>query len=349
MNVVQDSDMVFSWSAANNLDEWSPVDASGNVTGAGFNQLADIGDALRGLIVTNNTAFILREQGISYSTSLGSGVDPFSFQHVGLADEGEGAQNTALICQYDQTGAFVGNTNVYQISGQISSIGEKIVANLITSLETSDGPLSSVACAVLIGKRISTLVVFLIGSILYVYNPENKTWMQLSYSTGLPSNATFLLSSLSSYNDVNAVQRQAVLGLLTSPATTGTTSLYALQEGVGVVNAISGLTQVTFCQEELLFGRDVVIDAIYFSLNYRVTISALLTFYINGIVFATFNIPSGNTLITNPVEFQVFPISGVFTAHSPQLQVVCQEAGFTQVRISKIQMYGSWEPNQRPV
>ena len=349
LNVVNNSDMVFSWSAANNLDEWSPVTASGNVTGAGFAELADIGDPLKGLIVTNNTAFILRSQGISYSTSLGSGQDPFSFQHVGLADEGEGAQNTALICQYDQTGAFVGNTNVYQISGQITSIGEKIASDLFANLELSTGPLSATSCSIMIGNRIEPIVVFLIGAQLYIYLPQNKTWMQMSFATGLSSNATVLLTSLSSYNTTADVQRKALLSLVTSPSTTGTTSLYALQEGIGFTNQISPNPRVYFPQEELLFGRDVVIDSLYISLNYSVTTQVLVTFFFNGVEFSAITLTAGNTLSQIPVEMQIFPISGAFTAHSPQLEITVGPVGVTYLRFSKIQIYGSWEPNQRPV
>ena len=90
--LVQNADFVLAWSAANSLDEWSPITTAGNVTGAGFEQIADIGDYLSGLVVANGTAFILRSQGISYATPTGNASLPFTVGHIGLGDEGEGCQ-----------------------------------------------------------------------------------------------------------------------------------------------------------------------------------------------------------------------------------------------------------------
>jgi hypothetical protein len=349
-NIVQNADMIFSWTATNNLDEWSPLTASGNVTGAGFTQLADIGDALRGLIVTNNTAFILREEGISYSTSLGSGVDPFSFQHVTLADEGEGAQNTALICQYDQTGAFIGNTNVFQISGSISTIGDKITSDLLVTLGSSTGPLSAFSCAILMATKIVIPVAFLVGASIYIYLPDNQTWMKSTF-TAFPSTNTVLLTAVSSYVSSTAVQRQAVLSLVSAAEAVGSpVSLYALQEGTGISGSISAPSRIIFPQEEILFGRDVVIDAIYIAFNYSVATQAVVAFLINGIDFGSVPLTAGNNLNQNPIEMQIFPTSSVFTSHSPQLELAISGiVGNTYIRFSKIQMYASMEPSQRPV
>ena len=115
--------MIFAWSATDDLDTWAPLGLDGNVTGAGFAQLADIGDYLTGLIVTNATAFIIRSQGLSYATATGNATSPFNFSHIGLGDEGEGSQITALLAQYDQTGLYVGNSDVYQVANGIYSRG----------------------------------------------------------------------------------------------------------------------------------------------------------------------------------------------------------------------------------
>jgi hypothetical protein len=63
-----------------------------------------------------------------------------------------------------------------------------------------------------------------------------------------------------------------------------------------------------------------------------------------------------NSFIVNPVEFQVFSSSnstaGAVTVHSPQLQisiVPLSDAGSAQIRFTKIAMFASYDPKQRPV
>jgi hypothetical protein len=358
--ILQNADMIFSWSAAENLDEWSPVDANGNVTGAGFAQLADIADDLTGLIVTNNTAFIIRSQGISYAVATQNGEDPFYIAHIGLGDQGEGAQNSKLVCQYDQTGAYIGNSDIYQVSGSISSIGNKIKSLLFSDLELELSFLSSHSCAVFIGSNVFPVVLFMIGNTIYVYNPGNQTWMKFSFTpaeleqvaqvacTYLQTAGSFIQSSASL-----ALQgKSGVIPQLAAPV------LYSLVEGVPNLNSISGQAQLTFPQEELLFGRDVVIDALYIALWADVSEDTTIQFYFNGVLFSSLVLTPAvfNTLLGNPTEVKVFPTgvtgTGVFTSHSPQLQikiVSLTDAGTAQIRFSKIQEYASFEPAQRPV
>ena len=137
----QDSSMIFAWTAATLLDEWPPLNSSNNITGAGYAQLADIGDALTGLVVANNTAFIIRQQGLSYATPLTNGIDPYDFAHLALGDRGEGGQIPGLICQYDQMGCYVGNSNIYGLSGGPSPIGEKIKNSFWGFLATLPDPI----------------------------------------------------------------------------------------------------------------------------------------------------------------------------------------------------------------
>ena len=47
------------------------------VTGAGFEELADISDYLSGLIVANNAAWIIRSQGLSYAIATANGEQPY--------------------------------------------------------------------------------------------------------------------------------------------------------------------------------------------------------------------------------------------------------------------------------
>lgn len=358
--VLQNTDMIFSWSAANNLDEWSPVDASGNVTGAGFAQLADIADYLSSLIVSNNTAFIIRSQGISYATAIQNGTQPFQFAHIGLGEEGEGAQSRDLVCQYDQTGAYVGNSDIFQVSGSISSIGAKIKAALFSALELNPVFLSSTSCAVFIGGDTFPLVLFMIGNLVFIYNPPNNTWMKVAYATPAGEKVAEV-APLYTNTTAKFLQSQASLALQAKPSIGAITppSFVSLIEGVPNINAINlNNPQITFPQEELLFGRDVVIDALYIALWGNVSENTTVQFYFNGILFSSIVLDPAtyNSLSGNPTEIKVFPTgtvgTGVFTSHSPQLQVkivALGDVGTAQVRFSKIQAYASFEPAQKPV
>jgi hypothetical protein len=73
---------------------------------------------------------------------------------------------------------------------------------------------------------------------------------------------------------------------------------------------------------------------------------------ISGIAFSTLLI-STSSPGNNPQEVKVFFGSpGIFTAHSPQLSLQVQATspeGVSQFYFTKIQMYGSFDPNQSPV
>ena len=103
-------------------------------------------------------------------------------------------------------------------------------------------------------------------------------------------------------------------------------SFLILQEGI-VRNGASDQPIVTFPQEETLFGRDVTIDALYISLYADVPQGTDIQFYFNGSLFSTITLDPAtfNNLDGNPVELKVFPTNangtGVFTSHSPQLQI----------------------------
>jgi hypothetical protein len=354
--VLQNADMIFSWSSALNLDEWSPIDAAGNVTGAGFTQLGDIADYLSGLVVSNNTAFIIRSQGLSYAIATSNGTQPFQINHIGLGEEGEGAQFSDLVCQYDQTGAYVGNTDVFQVSGSISSIGAKIKAALFNALEAGDAFLSSASCAVFIGGDTFPLVLFLIDSVMFIYNPTNGTWTKSSFPLfgsliDAELSATYLPTTHEFIQSAQTLALQTSLGSITPQPTPP--GFWLLQEGVKNQNSISNEAFITFPQEELLFGRDVTIDALYISLWANVSENTTIQFYFNSILFSSLVLTPGvyNTLAGNPIESKIFP-NAVFTSHSPQLQikiVSLTDTGTASIRFSKIQEYATFEPNQRPV
>lgn len=387
--IVASTDMIFAWTTAGELDNWNPLDLSGNITGAGFTQLADIADYLTGLIVTSGTAFIIRSEGISYATATGNATLPFSFAHIGLGDEGEGAQVSSLACQYDQTGAYVGNSDVYQISSSISAIGAKIKALLFQAIALGNFLLLSAStCSVYIGGDTFVLVNFLTPAVvpsqglglqritkvnIFAYNTNNASWVTFTYPVIIPNTLTrpvltteFLgvfASSNTSAGANNYNQSLSVVGIQLEASSLHSSTIsppqfFALQEGLTNINAISQASSVTFAQEELAFGRDITIDALYVSLVGNLSEAVQITFSFSGVVFAveTLSAAQFNTLNSAPVELQVFPTtvnsSGAFTVHAPQLQIAISglpDNGTAQLRIIKAAWFGSFDPAQRPV
>ncbi len=353
--ILQNSNMIFAWSAANNLDEWAPVTSAGFVTGAGFAGLADIDDQLIGLIVSNNTAFIIRSQGVSYATALGSGTDPFQFAHISLGDNGEGCQNPELVAQYGETGAFVGNADVFRVAGNLQPIGQRIKSLLFTQLTDTASPLGSVIYPVILGGDKFPFLLILVGNYIFTYHTENQTW-------GVTT-VTYILNALSSFMAVFARTtggspdrvefNTSLIQYATAPIYQVTA--YTLQEGISHNGfAISNSSSLTFPQEELLLGRDVTIDALYISLNALVTGTVSLKFSFNGVLFSTIVLDPAvfNSLNKNPTELQIFPTSGApLTVHSPQLTITMDSTfGATaKIEYAKIQEYGSFDPAQRPV
>ena len=388
--VIQSTDMIFAWTTAGKLDNWNPLDLTGNITGAGFEQLADIADYLSGLIVTSGTAFIIRSEGISYATPTGNATLPFAIAHIGLGDEGEGAQISSLVCQYDQTGAYVGNSDVYQISSSISSIGAKIKALLFQAIASGNSfkLLSANTCSVYIGGDTFVLVNFLAPAVvpsqgiglqrvtnvnIFAYNTSNASWVTFTYPVIIPNTlvrpvlATEFLGVFASSNTSAGAnkynQSLSVVGIQLEASsflssTTAPPQFFALQEGLTNINAISQASSVTFAQEELAFGRDITIDALYVSLVGDFSEDVQVTFSFSGVVFAvvTLSATQFNTLNSNPIELQIFPTtvnsSGAFTVHAPQLQIVVSglpDNGTAQLRVIKVAWFGSFDPAQRPV
>lgn len=374
--LVQNTDMILAWSGANNLDEWAPVTLAGNVTGAGFEQLDDIGDFLAGLIVSSGTAFIIRAQGISYATATGNALNPFPVNHIGLGDQGEGSQFPALICQYNETGVFVGNSNIFQISGSITAIGEKIKAALFQALNSVTGVAAtnlanSASCAVFIGGDVFPIAVIGVSTSFgftalqsFVYNATNGTWMPLTYQNGVGIGAInkALLSPISTLG-TNAEQellnqtqlaycfQQQISNVAQTPA------FFTLQEGVPNANSISNQAAIVFPQEEIVFGRDITYDSLYVALWANVSSHTFIDFYINNVLYATLDLDPAvwDTLSGNPTQVQVFPLSsygaGAVTGTSMQLSYKVRSLSGSNtalIRFSKIMLLGSLDPNQRP-
>jgi hypothetical protein len=382
--VVQNTDMILSFSAAEDLDVWTPTTPAGLVTGAGFEQLADIGDFLTGLIVSNGTAFIIRSQGISYATVTGNGTDPFYINHIGLGDKGEGSQLPQLVCQYDQTGVFVGNSDVLSVSNGISSIGAKIKSLLfkvIAALANTAQQLGASVCALSLGGDTAPTVVLAVNETIFVYNPTNGTWGVMSIVTSQPINfGSFVVDviSLPTNQRVTGVIQYAPLIAYQFGGTGNlTTQALVLSEGIGSPISVSNPPFVKFPVEEIVFGRDVYIHGLYVAIQGDLTALAqneTLTFTLEGlqntaivagvaqytqvsITYASLVLSPAdyNDVDANPIESQIFSVTqgaGAVTLRSPQLLVTAAsltDTGTALIRITKLGMYASFDPKQRPV
>ena len=357
--VVASTDMIFAWSATNDLDTWAPLGLDGNVTGAGFAQLADIGDYLTGLIVTNATAFIIRSQGISYATATGNATSPFNFNHIGLGDEGEGAQVTALLAQYDQSGLYVGNSDVYQVANGITAVGTKINKALFNALNENPFKLfGNAACAVMTASE-TVLFLLAIGNVIYIYNPSNATWQTVTLSVSAVDFYSFALGVFASSNTTASSnlfnQCSPVVAIELFPKVY---QFYELSEGVPNALSLSLPPSVTFPSEEIAFGRDITVDGIYSAISAQVSENVTVSYSLNGEVFSIqlLTPTEFNSLDVLPIETQVFPysttLSGAVTEHSPQLQIsiaALGDTGTALVRLIKQAVFGSFDSKQRPI
>ena len=177
----------------------------------------------------------------------------------------------------------------------------------------------------------------------------------------IPNNVGVVLLDIL-YQGKNGITFNQFPAVLAYQIGTAGPAAYTLAETIPTSNTLSKVpSYVNFPQEEILFGRDVTIDALYVSLWANLIDSITIEFLFNGVHFAFLVLTPGaplNTLNGQPTEFKVFPdgqstgTSGVFTSHSPQLQLSVRSpvaADINQLRFAKIQEYASFDPKQRPV
>jgi hypothetical protein len=218
--------------------------------------------------------------------------------------------------------------------------------------------LDSAACAVFLGGDTFPLIAFLLDRDIYLFNVDSGTWMTSSFRE-FGTYQTVILGVLATENVYSSDDNfmQTALNMATQFPNT-LPSVWSLIETVKDTQSISGIPDVLFPQEELLFGRDVTIDALYIAFEAALTRDLTVEFLIGGIHFSSVVFPHATypTLSSVPIEMQVFPdalsnTTGVFTAHSPYLEykISVTGAGLNIFRFDKITMYGSFDPSQRPV
>jgi hypothetical protein len=363
--VIQSPEMVMAWSAANNFSTWNPTDSSGNVTGAGFEQLEDIEDILTGGFINSSTLIILRSKGTSYATLTGNGTEPFDVNHVDLAPEGEGCQSQLLSSQYGPIGFFVGNSNVYTFVQQAQTIGDKIKSLLFPLFQYNPdiGPVlsASKAVAVNILNNETPVYAIYVYPYIFIFNPSNKTWTRTTaVDGGLENDTTNVYMEdfpvLNGGGSPFQRQSQLVIGFWESSG--GSESyFFGLQEYVSNLSGL-GVTNPTviFPAEEISFGRDITIDGLLVSM--AGTPGTVINFLVQDVL--------GNTLLSNSftlpgsasydtlATYQIYDDGSgqcARTGQAPQLSynVNATTEATNQFRVAKIVMFGSFDPTQRPV
>ena len=364
-------EMVIAWSAPNAFGQWNPENADGTVTGAGFNQIDDISDYLTGLLISSGVAIILRTQGIDYITPLSGGVIPFDFVHISNAIRGEGCQDSRLVTQYDQIGFFVGNSNIYQFSNSLSSIGDKIKNLLIPSMGASLLNRRSLSGTLLNSDgNIEVLFYVLIDYSIFVYNPSNQTWMILTLEQLAPPNNLSQID-LQYWMAIGTITGQPQFNSYMLPVLSVRDQLnldvlfYYLNESVQNSDFNHAMpSYVTFPQEEIAFGRDITVDGALISCAgvpgqvIEFTINGQLSFRDGGgqatPITGSITLPES----ASPLTFQNYQVTfntstnDKITVQNPQLTVSLPLSGTGTANFfsaAKIALFASYDPNQRPL
>jgi hypothetical protein len=365
--VFQASEMTIAWSASGAFGIWNPLFSNGNTTGAGFNQITDISDVLTGMLIGSGMAVILRTQGIDYITPLTGGVVPFDFQHISNALKGEGCQDSQFLTQYDQMGFFIGNTNIYEFANGLNAIGHKVTSLIFSSLNTQLVPTNRGALSGPFFSGIDTNVIvqFLIGSNVFTYDPDNKTWTKMGLVTtaNISSIAMMVTKSFANLYTNTTTSYNPALMYYTG---VGAPTFWLLSPTIQNSDfpLAPSISYIVFPQEEIEVGRDITIDGVLITASG--VPGQVITLGIRGYNSnrdgSTFATPiTGTVTLPSTAVFGVFQNYQVyfntstndkFTVQNPEVHVNISTNGSgvnNPLSISKVVLFGSYDPNQRPV
>ena len=270
-----------------------------------------------------------------------------------------------LQCQYDQIGMFVGNTNIYQFSGGIKPVGDKIKDRLLADAQfigcdSRDSIASTIFQDLGINKA-QTIFLFVIHSTIYVYSFQMGSWMTfpLSYNTDISYDVENLCYSLGTNTCAPSYEFVATFNpyLISWDSTSGSGPQYwNLAPWVQDSRFPYGHASfVVWPMEEISHGRDITIDGIL--VTAWGTPGLVLSWSVSGVLQADLTFPTGSDT-AGFQEYQVYfgstgqSASGVATVKRPQLRLdipIAAEDARYQLSIAKITMFGSFDPRQRPV
>jgi len=389
-----------------------PPDTPGTVTGAGGEQLIDISDMLTGIIVSNSVVFILRAEGLSYATVQSNASLPFDVSHVDLCKDGQGCPSTALWTQFDQLGFYVGMTNIFMLQQSPQAIGDKIICTLFPLLFNMSNRLTDSPSSIynLIGDpppfkdiyynkvsvepltftsnmKENTAFAISLNSIIFMFSPLDGTWMKLNCDPVLPpetSTTTWSILKIISlplwstmgYNGSYQTKQALIYGQqLDASGNYHIPVMYNLSPRFYSTTTQSA--HVWFPAEEISFGRDITIDALYvlasgapgLEIDFQIdgwqkdqngNFSFISAAFTGKLIFDSSAVPGLYQ------EYQIFDIAtgGAVTMKAPQLKMNVNPqsswGGYTPIvaypvssqpyiKVAKVAMFGSFDPNQRPV
>lgn len=106
-----------SWSAPGQYGQFQPYDV-GSGTGnysAGFNDLPSTSDIPTNFFTIGTIAYIFRQQGITQVSPTGTGIAPFTFNHLWASEQGIGGAFVYGAAQYGSAIAFLTDNNAYTL------------------------------------------------------------------------------------------------------------------------------------------------------------------------------------------------------------------------------------------
>lgn len=344
-----------AWSAAGQqYGVWNVLDASGNPTGAGFNNLPDVEDIITGAQFTGPTAYIYRQQGITEVTGLNSGVQPFDFNHLWASEKGIGAVYSNSLDQYGTESAFVSDTDVFSFGiGGLAPISGPVRQGIYETLVASSNNLFGLLCGITFDGEPELYYILIfqpltaVGgqfqTVFWIYDYTDKEWMMalLNFAVFTPIQDARKMQKQLTDGATNANLAAGILPVFVFQATNSVPVLYYFPDPS---NSSTTAMQLVFPVELIAPFRDVTIDGIV--IWTAQTDGSQITPSINGINYQTIT-ADGVSNQSSGGYYKSYPAdeSAAKTFQNPQLTL--NVTGTAQ--IGHIILYGTQVSTERPV
>lgn len=371
-----------SWSAAQgSYGQWNPL-VGGLVTGAGFNNLPDVADEIVGLFMVGPTGYIIRKQGITEMTPLSSGIQPYDFNHMWASQKGIGSVFPNSVVQYGSLGAFLSDIGVFtlgysginQIEGDFWAEINRLLDELLVQPGGYPPNYTQLLASVNAGlvplyinnerKLVYALYIPTQDGLLFLGDVNSKSWNSVSCFTNTEAiYANILPISKQAFISQGSDQSISCISALFGGGFNQLV-LFSLDDTLILPVAVNPppFLDVTpfgvFPIEEVVMNRDITIDSIAVIADADVTAPAVVKLSMSIVA------PDGTTGIYQPLSFSQqaqylisYPLTNtgtganqIFTGKYPQLsiQMLMDTANSSSIRIYKIKLFCSYEPDQAP-
>ncbi|HEY1646278.1 MAG TPA: hypothetical protein VGF75_08045 [Candidatus Saccharimonadales bacterium] len=154
-----------SWSAPGEYGQFQPYDVisgTGNYA-AGFNDLPSTSDIITGFAAIGTVGYIFRYQGITQMSPTGTGIVPFTFNHLWASQLGIGSVLPNSICQYGSSVAFAANDGFFTLGlGGLANLGRQANSYIFKTINTAPPLSGSIEEFTLVPQAI--IVPYILGS-----------------------------------------------------------------------------------------------------------------------------------------------------------------------------------------